>query len=486
MISRKVWLLLVVFISCAKAPPEIPPPPPTPAPHPIPAWLFDSEIELDAGPSADDLLAVARSRERQGDSEGAIGLLERVLRMNSRHPTALWERGWIAFKTGGNAEATDYWFTLRQVEPDYPGLRRYLAIAEMRRERVEGVIVTAPRPGDSFSVAAVGDIQLGMGWPSDRVSLPPDSARSMFAHVAGAIGRADIGFGNLETALADSGESTKCRSGSSNCYAFRAPTAYARTLRASGFDVMSVNNNHAGDFGEAGRRSTIEALEGSMIRPSGSSGIASWETAGLRIALISFSTGEGPYHVPDIPGAVDAVRNADVSHDLVFVSFHGGAEGASSTRVPRAVERSYGENRGDVYALAHAVVDAGADLVLGHGPHVLRGMEIYKGRLIAYSLGNFSSWNGFNLRGPLGISAVLTVTLAINGVALEADLFPVELVRPGIPTPDASGGAIEAVRRLSQADFGDPMFDASGHWQRPTETSSHGPGTIRQGGFHPI
>ena len=166
------------------------------------------------------------------------------------------------------------------------------------------------------------------------------------------------------------------------------------------------------------------------------------------------------------------MRAAARDHDLVFVSFHGGAEGATQTRVPRREETAYGENRGDVFAFSRAMVDAGADLVLGHGPHVLRGMEIYRGRLIAYSLGNFSSWNGFNLRGALGISAVLTVSLASNGVALDASLSPVRLVRPGIPTPDPAAEAIATVRRLSESDFGDPMFDAMGTWRRSGPSSS--------------
>jgi hypothetical protein len=326
-----------------------------------------------------------------------------------------------------------------------------------------------PRDGERVRLAAVGDVTLGTEWPANRVRLPPDDASDLFAQVAPRLRDADVTFGNLETALADSGDSRKCRPASRNCYAFRAPTRFARALRDAGFDVLSVNNNHAGDFGEAGRATTAAALDGVDIAHSGpASGLASWETKGLRIAMIAFSTGEGPYRLQDIATARQQVIEADRNHDVVIVSFHGGAEGAGATRVPKAMERAYGEDRGDVYAFAHAMVDAGADLVLGHGPHVLRGMEIYRGRFIAYSLGNFSGWDTFNLRGPLGLSVILYVDFAPNGVVTGARLEPVVLDDPGIPAPDDQRRAIDIVRQLSESDFGDPVFDVNGRYRPPT------------------
>ena len=142
------------------------------------------------------------------------------------------------------------------------------------------------------------------------------------------------------------------------------------------------------------------------------------------------------------------------------------AEGAGATRVPKASEQAYGEDRGDVYAFARSMVDAGADLVLGHGPHVLRGMEVYNGRLIAYSLGNFSAWENFNLRGPLGLSVILYATIAPNGVITEAEIVPVYLADPGIPTPDGQRRAIDIIRTLSGEDLGGPLFDSNGTWRR--------------------
>ena len=88
-------------------------------------------------------------------------------------------------------------------------------------------------------------------------------------------------------------------------------------------------------------------------------------------------------------------------HDVVIVSFHGGAEGATVMHVPFTEEEYYGEPRGDVALFAHRMVDAGADLIVGHGPHVVRGIERYKDRLIAYSLGNFATFLANALRQPL-------------------------------------------------------------------------------------
>jgi len=363
------------------------------------------------------------------------------------------------------------WSALRRFAPDHRGLARYVPIIEMRRDKAsrasisdEAIMIdTVPSPGERFTIGAVGDIQMGMGWPEDSPRLPPDSARGMFARVADLLRHPDVTFGNLETVLADSGNSTKCRRGSSNCYAFRAPSGYAQRLREAGIDVVSTNNNHASDFGAAGLSNTVTALEAASVRPSGSlSGAASWETRGLRIALISFSTGDGPYRVQNIADARQSVRALDGTHDIIIVSFHGGAEGRHATRVPKQVETAFGENRGDVYRFARTLVDAGADLILGHGPHVLRGMEIYRGRLIAYSLGNFAAWHGFNLGGALGVTVVLEATLAPNGVVTDATINPVFLDGPGIPTPDPDARGIAAIRELSRLDFGDPLFDASG------------------------
>ncbi len=125
---------------------------------------------------------------------------------------------------------------------------------------------------------------------------------------------------------------------------------------------------------------------------------------------------------------------------------HAGAEGTDHTHVRPGTETYLGENRGNVVAFSHAVVDAGADLVIGHGPHVLRGMEWYRGRLIAYSLGNFAGYKVFALGGPLSLSGILRVTLRGDGGFDSGTLVPTRLVGAGVPALDPAESAHGIVR----------------------------------------
>jgi hypothetical protein len=100
------------------------------------------------------------------------------------------------------------------------------------------------------------------------------------------------------------------------------------------------------------------------------------------------------------------------------------------------------------------VIDAGADAVIGHGPHVLRGIEFYRERPIAYSLGNFVTYRGFNLDGPLGVTGVLQLEFAPDRRLRSGLLVPmIQLPRAG-PAPDPDRTALDLVRRLSAEDFG--------------------------------
>jgi hypothetical protein len=135
------------------------------------------------------------------------------------------------------------------------------------------------------------------------------------------------------------------------------------------------------------------------------------------------------------------------------VSFHGGKEGIDATHVPEGTELYLGENRGDLRRFTHEMIDAGADLVIGHGPHVLRAMEVYKERLIAYSLGNFATYGRFSLGGPLGISVVLEVSLDGEGRFVEGQLLPTRQLGEGIPVVDPSSEGPKLVSALGEADF---------------------------------
>jgi poly-gamma-glutamate capsule biosynthesis protein CapA/YwtB (metallophosphatase superfamily) len=266
---------------------------------------------------------------------------------------------------------------------------------------------------------------------------------------------ADVVFGNLEGTLTDVSESPKCGPGSHECFAFRAPPEYARYLHAAGFRTMSNANNHSFDFGEAGERQTIEALHDAGIAQTGLPGqIKVLVVDGLKIAFLGFAPYSNTASLTDVEGARSLIARADRAADLVVVAIHAGAEGSDAQHVTGGEEIYLGEDRGNAEEFAHAAIDAGADLVLGSGPHVLRGMETYRGRLVAYSLGNFSGYHNFSLEGALGETVVLHATLAADGKFLNGRLDSVRMVEAGQPVPDPEGAGAALVAQLSKEDFG--------------------------------
>jgi poly-gamma-glutamate capsule biosynthesis protein CapA/YwtB (metallophosphatase superfamily) len=319
------------------------------------------------------------------------------------------------------------------------------------------LLAAAPAPDASVPSApllrlrAVGDMMLGTSVPEGK--LPPDRGDHLLEAVAPLLRDADVTFANLEGPLCDSGTSNKCRP-KSNCFAFRMPTAYGAHLADAGVDVVSTANNHAGDFGEACRRETEATLDALHLAWSGPPGtVARLTVGGRKLALVAFHTSDSTNDVNDLPRAKALVSQLAREVDLVIVSFHGGKEGLDATHVADGPEPYLGENRGDLKRFAHGVIDAGAALVLGHGPHVLRAMEVYRGHLIAYSLGNFATYGRFDLTGLLGVAVVLEAQLDEQGRFVEGRLFPVKQLGLGVPVPDEAGQGVEQVRSLSRTDF---------------------------------
>ncbi|MCC6222012.1 MAG: CapA family protein [Thermoleophilia bacterium] len=303
-------------------------------------------------------------------------------------------------------------------------------------------------PDVRVRIAAVGDIVMGT-----TGNLPPDGGEGFFAGVASAL-VGDVVLGNLEGTLS-TGPGSKCGPDSTNCFAFQTPPGYASWLDRAGFTVLNLANNHSFDFGAEGQRQTVAALRRHGLRATGRPGqIAIQRVGAARVAILGFAPYPWAQDLTDLPAAAELVRKASREADLVVVTFHGGAEGADRTHVPPGPETYLGEARGDLRAFAHAVVDAGADLVIGHGPHVLRGMEWYGGRLVAYSLGNFGGYGVFSLAGPLAVSGVLQVTLEADGSWVEGHLVATVLAGEGIPALDPAEAAHGIVRELSKADFG--------------------------------
>ena len=113
-----------------------------------------------------------------------------------------------------------------------------------------------------------------------------------------------------------------------------------------------------------------------------------------------------------------------------------------------------GENRGNVYEFSHAVIDAGADIVFGHGPHVTRAVELYKDRFIAYSMGNFCTYSRFNLKGNGGYAPIIHVNVEKKtGKFLSGKIIPIKQPGEGGPVYDPDKQAITDIQSLTKADF---------------------------------
>jgi hypothetical protein len=222
---------------------------------------------------------------------------------------------------------------------------------------------------------------------------------------------------------------------------------------------MSLANNHARDFGEEGRSSSMAALDAVGILHSGREGtVASWIANGRRVALVAFAPNVGANSLNDPQIGLPLVSQLAATHDIVIVSFHGGAEGNGAEVLPFAREIFAGEDRGNVVEFARSMVDAGADVVIGHGPHVVRAMELYRDRFIAYSLGNFATYYGISVEGNRGIAPILLLTLDDDGRFVSGQVEATTQVRPAGPTLDPSKTVIDLLRTLTATAFPDGLL----------------------------
>ena len=307
---------------------------------------------------------------------------------------------------------------------------------------------------DTIRIKAVGDIMLGTNFP-DSTYLPPDEGKQMLAGVMDELSGADILFGNLEGVILNEGGSPKNCRNPKTCYIFRSPEYMAERLREAGFNLLSVANNHAGDFGREGRQNTNRVLDslgfwyaGNDMQP-----FTVFRKNGMIYGFAAFAPNRGTPSINDLDSARQTIALLDSLADIVIVSFHGGGEGSKYTHVPREHEYFYNEDRGDVYNFAHEMIDAGADLIIGHGPHVPRAIEIYKNRLIAYSLGNFATYRRFNLRGDNGLAPIIEIEIGPAGNFLSGRIISVKQIGSGIPQPDENFITIELIRNLTEKDF---------------------------------
>jgi len=324
--------------------------------------------------------------------------------------------------------------------------------------RTAAVAPVSPAIPDSVCIAAVGDIMLGTSFPDNR-TLPPDSARNSFANVADEFKGADITFGNLEGALLDGGKPAHYKMHlASKGYLFRMPVSYSGVLKDAGFNLLSLANNHIGDFEENGRKGTMWTLDSVGINYGGqlSHPSAIFKIKGYKFGFCAFAASAGTLSILDLKQASAIIHDLKQQCDVVIVSFHGGGEGAKYEHVPFAMESFYSEKRGDVNAFAHNAIDAGADVLLGNGPHVCRAMEVYKNRLIAYSLGNFCTYRSVSIAGICSLAPLLKVYVNKKGEFLSGRILSNVQSRTNGLQPDSSNRAANRIKMLTRADFEQP------------------------------
>lgn len=322
------------------------------------------------------------------------------------------------------------------------------------------VIAAAPLT-DTLTIAAVGDIMLGTAYPTNA-TLPPNGARNSFGAIADELRSADVTMGNLEGTLSDSVPPAHYKLHQrSTAYLFRMPPSYRNVLKDAGFDVLSTANNHVSDFDLAGRKNTMRYLDSAGLKYGGllAHPTTVFTINGVRYGFCAFAPNANVLPLLDLKNATKIIDSLKKQCDIVIVSFHGGGEGAAYEHVPRQMESYIGEKRGNVYAFAHNAIDAGADMVFGNGPHVCRGMEVYKGHMIAYSLGNFCTYRSVSVSGVCGLAPVLKIKVNRKGEFLKGRLIALKQTHDRGLQRDTDNKVIARIKYLTQTDFPESVLN---------------------------
>ncbi len=300
-----------------------------------------------------------------------------------------------------------------------------------------------------ISIAAVGDVMYG----NHTISyIKKHGSNYPFIPTQAILQNVDVAFANLEAPFTETGIKFDKR------FTFKVPPKYATGLAKAGFDVVTLANNHMLDYGMEGLASTLKTLDSIGVAFCGA-GLdikqarkpALIKKNGFRIAVLGYSmTFPREFWATDSTGGTcypqydymqKSIQQSDSVADFTIVTFHWGSELKNH---PKKYQKDY----------AHLAIDNGADLVLGHHPHVLQGLEIYKNRLIAYSLGNFS-FASYSAKATESI--ILKVHLSNTGL-LYAKAIPVSVDNSEVafqPKPLAGAAADTIITHLK--NFSDPL-----------------------------
>lgn len=310
----------------------------------------------------------------------------------------------------------------------------------------------------TLTMAFMGDIMMGTTFPDSihGTHLPAEGGKHLFDDARKVTERVDLAGGNLEGSFLDGPGRRRPMRNPKTYFVFRMPTAMVTNLTDAGFDFVGIANNHINDFGKPGRSSTMATLRGAGLPVVGlkdSCETAIIERKGLKIGVTQYGHGANNLDVTNLDELRRVVKALREKADIVIVSFHGGAEGTSYLHVPHKSETYVGENRGNVEAFAHAAIDAGADVVFGHGPHVPRAAELYRDHIIFYSLGNFCTPYRMGIVGATGLAPIAEVKIDRQGRFVGGKIHSLRQHKGIGPRFDSSHEAAKLIRKLSAEDF---------------------------------
>lgn len=332
------------------------------------------------------------------------------------------------------------------------------------------IFVAKAQKPDTLTIAAVGDIMLGTDFP-EKYYLPPNNDCSPLLMPAKPyLQMTDIAFANLEGAFNDGAELVKRCKDPKICYAFRTPQKYFKCLVDNGLTLFSLANNHMLDFGMPAIDSTLQLIKRSGTKAAGvhKKPYEIFEQQGVVYGFTAFSPNKGTNDMHNHEFLRKTVRMLADTADVVIVSFHMGAEGSKHQHVTKKTETFYGENRGNPYQLARMVIDEGADIVLGHGPHVVRAFDLYKDRFIAYSLGNFCTYGRMNLSGPNGLAPLVQIKTTSDGAFISGEIISFKQFESRGLILDRTHGAAIKIEELTKLDIPacELKFEKNGYFSK--------------------
>jgi len=305
-----------------------------------------------------------------------------------------------------------------------------------------------------ISITAVGDIMMGTTYPSSSM-LPENNGKNLFEPAKEWIEASDIRFGNFEGTFFDGPAQPDGKAPGPNRFLFKTPTQMGPRLSEAGFNVVSLSNNHSRDFGGAGMKSTKEVLQQNGIQYSSKTGeIATFSIDGQEVVLLATDFYKGQRSIVEPASTYLEISKHKQAGKLVIVSAHAGGEGAGAEIVKLGKEIFLGENRGDSVQFARDAIDKGADLIIMHGPHVPRALEVYRKRLVAYSLGNFMTGKGISLDGYAKVAPLLRVQINKQGEFVKGQIVSfVQRREPQRIDLDKEATALKMMAKLSNDQF---------------------------------